>query len=193
MPVEEVRLNILNTDQLEFDTGVGGTRTTNTSGGATYRAAQALRAKLVDMVSGMRQWPADQVVLRDGTLSLQGSSEGALTLEEIAAHAIAETGEPLAGEVHHRAAESDVTSFCAQVAEVEVDTETGEVEVTKFVTAHDVGTVLNPLAHQGQIEGPSCRASAKPSSRRCRLKMAGFQLSAWGTTSCLPRTTCPIS
>jgi CO/xanthine dehydrogenase Mo-binding subunit len=39
------------------------------------------------------------------------------------------------------------------VAEVEVDPETGQVKVLKIVTAHDVGTVLNPLTHQGQIEG----------------------------------------
>ena len=151
--VEDIRLDVLNTDGLEFDTGVGGTRTTNTSGGATYRAAQALKDKLIDMASGMRQWPREQVVLRDGVLSLPGSSEGPLTLQEVAAHALAETGAPLTGEVHHRAAESDVTSFCAQVAEVEVDRETGQVEVTRFVTVHDVGTVINPLAHQGQIEG----------------------------------------
>ena len=47
----------------------------------------------------------------------------------------------------------EVTSFCAQVAEVEVDPETGQVRLHKLVTAHDVGTVLNPLTHQGQIEG----------------------------------------
>ena len=43
--------------------------------------------------------------------------------------------------------------FSAQVAEVEVDRETGQVKVIKVVTAHDVGTVINPLAHQGQIDG----------------------------------------
>ncbi len=48
---------------------------------------------------------------------------------------------------------SDVTSFTAQVAEVSVDPETGEVKLLKFTTAHDVGRVLNPLDHQGQIEG----------------------------------------
>ena len=39
------------------------------------------------------------------------------------------------------------------VAEVEVDPETGQVKVHKIVTAHDVGTIINPLGHQGQIEG----------------------------------------
>jgi CO/xanthine dehydrogenase Mo-binding subunit len=46
-----------------------------------------------------------------------------------------------------------VTSFVAQVAEVEVDRETGQVRLRRFVTAHDVGTIINPLTHQGQIEG----------------------------------------
>ncbi len=47
----------------------------------------------------------------------------------------------------------DVMYFSAQVAEVEVDRETGQVVVLNVVTAHDVGTVINPIAHQGQIDG----------------------------------------
>jgi CO/xanthine dehydrogenase Mo-binding subunit len=46
-----------------------------------------------------------------------------------------------------------MTVFCAQVAEVEIDEETGEVKLRRFTTAHDVGAILNPIAHQGQIEG----------------------------------------
>src|SRR5205823_3634378 len=47
----------------------------------------------------------------------------------------------------------DVTYFCAQVAEVHVDPETGQVQVDRLVTAHDVGTIINPITHQGQIDG----------------------------------------
>jgi CO/xanthine dehydrogenase Mo-binding subunit len=39
------------------------------------------------------------------------------------------------------------------VAEVEVDPETGEVKLLKLTTAHDVGRILNPIGHQGQING----------------------------------------
>jgi CO/xanthine dehydrogenase Mo-binding subunit len=46
-----------------------------------------------------------------------------------------------------------VTSFSAQIAEVEVDPETGQVTLRRVVSAHDVGTVINPLTHQGQVEG----------------------------------------
>ena len=47
----------------------------------------------------------------------------------------------------------DITCYSAQVAEVKVDAETGQFKVTRFVTAHDVGTIINPMTHQGQIEG----------------------------------------
>ena len=56
--------------------------------------------------------------------------------------------------VEHNAPEpDDITYFSAQVAEVNVDRETGQVNVLRLITAHDVGTVINPLAHQGQIDG----------------------------------------
>ncbi len=61
---------------------------------------------------------------------------------------------PFTLSVEHDAPQpEDVMYFSAQVAEVEVDRETGQVKVLNVVTAHDVGTVINPLAHQGQIEG----------------------------------------
>jgi CO/xanthine dehydrogenase Mo-binding subunit len=48
---------------------------------------------------------------------------------------------------------SPVTAFAAQVAEVSVDVETGEVKLLKLTTAHDTGTIMNPIGHQGQIDG----------------------------------------
>ena len=50
-------------------------------------------------------------------------------------------------------ARAAITSFAAQVAEVEVDAGTGQVKVKKLTTVHDSGTVLNHLSYQGQIDG----------------------------------------
>jgi CO/xanthine dehydrogenase Mo-binding subunit len=47
----------------------------------------------------------------------------------------------------------DMMYFSAQVADVHVDRETGQVRVRKLVTVHDVGTIINPVGHQGQIDG----------------------------------------
>jgi CO/xanthine dehydrogenase Mo-binding subunit len=53
----------------------------------------------------------------------------------------------------HKPELTDVIYYCAQVADVEVDTETGQVHVQRLVSAHDVGTIINPITHQGQIDG----------------------------------------
>ncbi len=53
---------------------------------------------------------------------------------------------------------SPVTSFVAQVAEVEVDPDTGQVKVLKITAAHDVGKILNPVGFQGQVEGGMVQA-----------------------------------
>ncbi|MCH8298711.1 MAG: xanthine dehydrogenase family protein molybdopterin-binding subunit, partial [Chloroflexi bacterium] len=62
-------------------------------------------------------------------------------------------GEALTGETSVTSETPELTSFCTQVAEVHVDPETGEVTVNKLITAHDTGAILNPLNHQGQVEG----------------------------------------
>ncbi len=46
-----------------------------------------------------------------------------------------------------------MTAFAAQVAEVAVDPETGEVTLRRLTTAHDTGMIMNPVGHQGQIDG----------------------------------------
>ena len=73
---------------------------------------------------------------------------------DIAAHAAAEA--PVEVMVHNSLPlMPDIadTNFTAQVAIVHVDPETGQVTVRKIISAHDVGTIVNPVSHQGQIDG----------------------------------------
>ena len=69
-----------------------------------------------------------------------------------------------------------VTSFCAQAAEVEVDPDTGQVTVKKMVTAHDVGMILNPLTHQGQIEGGMIQGLGYADGRITDRRRADFHV-----------------
>jgi CO/xanthine dehydrogenase Mo-binding subunit len=67
---------------------------------------------------------------------------------------VAQSGGPVEAEFTYTAERDEhITAFSAQIAEVEVAEDTGEVTLKTFTTAHDVGTVLNPISHQGQIEG----------------------------------------
>ena len=131
VPLDQVLVSLGDTDTFESDAGAGASRVTHVGGQAVYRAAAALKERIV----------------------AEGASEPAPSLAELARR-LAERGRPLEAQVQFSAKEEGfVTSFCAQVATVEVDPETGQVKLVGMVTVHDAGTVINPIGHQGQIEG----------------------------------------
>jgi CO/xanthine dehydrogenase Mo-binding subunit len=94
---------------------------------------------------------ADEIVLAKGA-ALHPRMERRLTYAEI----VKAKGTPITVEgTFNDSGKVHAASMCVQVAEVEVDPETGRVELKKFTSTHNTGTVLNPLMHQGQIEGGS--------------------------------------
>ncbi len=153
IPVAQVTLNVGDTDAVEFESGPGGTRVTYTAGQASLGAAVDLRDRLTVLAAEYMGCSADGLALQQGFFTTPEDPSRAMSIEEVAARAIAATGQPVAGSKDYTSPPAEETAYCAQAAEVEVDPETGQVWVTRFVTVHDVGTVINPMAHQGQIEG----------------------------------------
>ena len=155
IPVEEVALKEGDTDAFEDDSGVGAGRVLHMAGRATLAAAQEMKAKLQGLASDLLEWPEDQVLLEKGRVVRRGQPESAVSLAALAAKAVAASGQELVTQSHlnSRRETPDFNSFCVQIAEVDVDTETGHVHLRKIITAHDVATILNPVGHQGQING----------------------------------------
>ncbi len=150
LPVADIEIALTNTAGMPFSSGSGGTRVTYTAGQAVVGAAQELRRKLLREAAPLLDSPEQAVSLRDGRLTAGSRS---LSIGEVVARKGTDGEGEIVAEYSFASQPPDITSFCAQIAEVEVDPETGEVTVGKIVTAHDVGTVLNPLMHQGQVEG----------------------------------------
>jgi CO/xanthine dehydrogenase Mo-binding subunit len=133
LAIGEVEIEIANTDDFTTDSGVGGSRVTHTGGRAAFHAAEKLKEQI-------------QTEASKHGLSVSARAE--------IAQAAAKDGRTLeASHFYDAKAHGAVTSFTAQVAEVAVDPATGQVTVRHFTTAHDVGTIINPIGHQGQIEG----------------------------------------
>ena len=153
IPVEDVDLVIQDTDAVPFSSGSGGTRVTHTTGNAVLGAVRELRAKLTAVVAEGQDCPEERIRLEGGRFVLDGNPSRTVPIQEAAAQAVSNTQAPVTGDMTYTSMPSEHTSFCVQVAEVEVDTETGQVTVKRIVTAHDVGTVINPMLHQGQIDG----------------------------------------
>jgi len=140
------------TDTAAFEVGAGGSRLTHTAGQATLAATRELKQALISLAAQrLGCAPAQVQVHQERFVAAAGHS---LTLATLLAWAAEQGAVPLSRTGRYLPQGSaEVTSFCAQVAEVAVDPDTGQVQLRRLVTAHDVGTVLNPLTHQGQIEG----------------------------------------
>ena len=153
LPLNAINVIITDTDSGPFDYGVAASRITHAAGQATLRATQQLRQQLIGVAAEILRVPGKQIELKEARFFPTGDNSRALSLAEVAAKA-AKSGKPASAQVIYMPeGPNEITSFCAQAAEVEVDTESGEVHVRRFVSAHDVGMVLNPLTHRGQIEG----------------------------------------
>ena len=153
IPVEEVVLKELDTDAFEDDSGVGAGRVLHMAGGATLDAAQEMKDKLKGLAADLLECPEEEVVLEQGRVTRRGHPESGMSLADLAAKAVTASGQELKTESHPDRRHPKYNSFCVQIAEVEVDTETGQVHLRKLITTHDVGTILNPIGHQGQING----------------------------------------
>ena len=152
IPVEEVTAVQMNTDGGAYDSGAGsGSSVGGTN--AALGAAQGVRRKLTLMAAEFYGWPEETIQFQQGRVFVEGDPENGVSLQELASRTVNAIGETISADVSTTAEEPDVTCFSAQVAEVEVDPETGNVKLKKFVTAHDVGTIHNPITHQGQIDG----------------------------------------
>jgi len=147
LDTEDVQIVLENTANMPYTAGSGGSRVTLSAGRAVVGAAQELRGKLVEAASPLLDAPEEQVSLQNGRLVAAGRS---MSIADVVSRT---GGESLTGEASMTPDAPELTSFCTQVAEVHVDPETGEITVNKLVTAHDIGAILNPLNHQGQVEG----------------------------------------
>ena len=155
VPVEEVDIELLDTSEMPFSSGSGGTRVTYTAGQAVVGAARELKRQLIRAAAPLLDSPEEDVSLQSGRVvvgpsPLRPAYYRTINIGEVVAHVGDGT---IVAEYEVASEPPDVTSFCAQAAEVEVDPETGAVTVRRLVSAHDVGAILNPLMHQGQVEG----------------------------------------
>jgi CO/xanthine dehydrogenase Mo-binding subunit len=149
VPLNKIKIEILDTKTGKTDTGIGGSRGTRVYGNAGYKAAVKAVEEIKRVAAEQMGTTPDQLVLSKGAV-LHKRAERRLTYAEL----VRAKGSPIVFEgTYSDTSKSHDAAMCAQVAEVEVDPETGQVKLKKLISAHNTGTVLNPLMHQGQIEG----------------------------------------
>ena len=155
LAAEDVHPSVLNTDSVGYTGNTAGSRTTFASGWAAYEAAMDIRRQLEERAAQIWELDRGQVAYGDDGV-IRGPADGdgndrAFTFKEIAAQ-LPMTG----GMVQGRANVQPTTigpSFAAHIVDVEVDTETGKVDVLRYTAVQDVGTAVHPSYVEGQMQG----------------------------------------
>ncbi|MGA3324319.1 MAG: molybdopterin cofactor-binding domain-containing protein [Terriglobia bacterium] len=140
------------TDFTPFDVGAYASSTTIISGGAVKKASEKVRDHLLRIASKMLDVPVDNLTCRDNQVVTKCECEKSVSMEDLAHYAMYKEKVQVMENASHWNTDSP-PPFCAQFAEVEVDTETGQIRVVHLVTAVDLGVAINPMQAEGQSEG----------------------------------------
>ncbi|SHD75971.1 xanthine dehydrogenase family protein molybdopterin-binding subunit [Schnuerera ultunensis] len=136
-----------------YDMGAYASRQTFSNGVAVKNAALDARNKILNHASKMLSYDKDNLTIEDSIIKDANSKEELLKVADVVYDVnFKEDGQYIIG-IGVSDIDGNSPPFAAQFAEVEVDIETGIVEVLNFVAAHDVGRAINPYIVEGQIEG----------------------------------------
>ncbi|MGH9729800.1 MAG: 4-hydroxybenzoyl-CoA reductase subunit alpha [Candidatus Acidiferrales bacterium] len=163
---DRIKLVAADTELTPIDLGSYSSRVTFMAGNACLNAAKDMRGQIVAAVAKKFGCPAEDFEVKDGRISHRNDSSKSFSFDEAVAVALEFHGALVARGTYAPpetarggkfkgagVGPSPAYSYSAQVAEVTVDPETGQVRVDKIVAAHDCGKALNPLTVEGQIEG----------------------------------------
>lgn len=152
IPMEDVTFVQADTDNTLYDWGNFSSRGTYVCGAAAVKAGNAMKRMLLEEAADLLPEDIDRIELRDGRAWSLNYPDRSATMAELASHARHRSHRDLVAAVNH-ASNGMAVSFGAHFVKVRVDTQTGEVKPLDYVAVHDVGTPLNPMNLEGQVEG----------------------------------------
>lgn len=159
--VDITNISVESGDTASFPLGIGtiASRVAVTGGSSVHMAAAAVRAKALKAAADMLEVSEDDLVLEDGDAKVAGA-DVKVSLASIALKLDGSSGMPmlagfepgLAATAYYEARKNTFANG-TNVAEVEVDIETGAVKILRYIVAHDCGRLINPMLVDGQVRG----------------------------------------
>ncbi|MGI8926826.1 MAG: xanthine dehydrogenase family protein molybdopterin-binding subunit [Tepidiformaceae bacterium] len=151
IPYDDVRPSVVDTDSVGHNDVTGGSRVTFASGMAVHEAGLEIRAQMAKRAAKLLNAPEGDVVFEDGELRSTSDSTKKMTFKEVAAQQ-GRTGGPIVGKGSVQA-RGVGAAFATHIVDVEVDPDTGKVEILRYTAVQDVGTAVHPAYVEGQIQG----------------------------------------
>ena len=138
--------------------GTFGSRATAVGGAALIIATKQVKEKMAQIAAHMLEANADDLVFEDGNIFVQGSPGSAVTFADVATTAHVAVNlppdvEPGLEATHFFEPSNFTYPFGAHISIVEVDPETGEIDMQRYVAIDDCGNIINPMLVDGQVHG----------------------------------------
>ena len=160
VPIEDVEIVHGDTERTAYGVGTYGSRSASVGGSALVKSAEKVRDKITKLAAHLLEAdPEDMVYDREnGQVHVKGSPDKAKAFGELAfalttADNLPEGMEPGLEETSFYDPNNFTFPNSAHIAQVEIDRNTGEVQIQKYVAVDDVGNIINPLIVTGQIVG----------------------------------------
>jgi CO/xanthine dehydrogenase Mo-binding subunit len=162
---DSVHVVSADTDTTPMDTGAIASRTTYVTGNAARLAAAKAKEILFEVAAPMLGVKPHQLEVGDYKIRVKGFPQRNIHIGDVADRARGVNGQPPLGSASFNPATVALDPetgqgvpfatyvYATQIAEVDVDEETGDVEVLRIVASHDCGTAINPMLVEGQVEG----------------------------------------
>jgi carbon-monoxide dehydrogenase large subunit len=158
VPIDSINIIHGDTDKVQYGVGTFGSRGTAVGGAALSLAIDSIQAKAIKIAA--HQWEAnpDDVEYKDGKIQVKGDPSKSLSTAEVGFMAFRGINlppdvEPGLDATRRFEPPNFVYPFGAHICVVEVDPETGEIEIQKYVAVDDCGPIINPLIVEGQVHG----------------------------------------
>ena len=158
IPVNDIEVVHGDTSQISMGWGTYGSRTTAVGGTAVVLAARKVKDKASKLAAPLLEAAPEDMAYEDGKFYVTGSPAKAKTIQEVALMANLAWNMPAGMEPGlEESTFHDPTNFTfpfgAHVCTVEVDAETGEVKILRYIAVDDIGRVINPMIVDGQVHG----------------------------------------
>ena len=148
-PLDRVKVVAGDSRTLPYGEMTAGSRTAVQVGNATALAARSARRWLLERAADRLEAAVEDLELEDGVVSVRGTPQSRVPAEEL----LPDEGLDLTEDFNPPSPYANAYSSGCHVAVVAVDPETGSVDLVRYVIAADTGRILNPLLHDGQLQG----------------------------------------
>ena len=158
IPIEDVAVVHGDTSQMQFGVGTFGSRSAAVGGTAIHMAVEKVKEKAKRLAAHLLEAAEADIVYEDGKLFVAGAPAEAKTIQEIAfathmASSLPEGMEPGLEALSYFDPKNFTWPFGTHIAVVEVDPDTGEVDLRRYIAVDDVGNVINPMIVDGMVHG----------------------------------------